>query len=347
MKLQKSTLAAAVAATLALGMSGQAAADIYAGSSLHIDELSIAFLDVNNTPALGGVTLNSYNFSTTNTAILNGVGIVGSASCSTSNSCGLTPVLDGPVANKTDGLTRTNNQTSGDGTLTWFTVGGGNWSNSDSIIYTSEITSNNASLTHTDQIAESNISSALSASASSEILSVTGFTFNFSVGSDPVAFALSFLADPDMRAQILNDLGNAQSTMAVSVSLTKDGTGGLGQPALQGLGWAPDGDILNNNCQVGGSVTCVEVDDDEKLNQTIGTSTNNTVSDYSYGPNVYGLVNYGIFASGLTAGNWTLTLKAQTSTNLTRIQQVPEPGMLALLGIGLAGLSFMTRRRKA
>ncbi len=343
--LKQTTLAAAVTSALALGMAGQAAADIYAGSSLAIDNLRIGFLASNGLggPAFTGVRLNQYNFSTVNTASINGVLAGSASSCGTGNPCGVSPVLDGGVANAPgSAFNRVNNQTGGDGTLTWFGFNtGSNWSNSDSIIYTSEITSNYASPSKTDQIAQSNISSAMSATASSEILSVTGLTFNFTISHPgPYAFSLVFNADSDMIAGIANSLGAAQATTGVTVSLTKDGTFGTG------LQWAPSGTLADANCFAGGGVSCTETADAENLNLTIGVSTNNsTATNASYGPNIAGFNPYGIFATGLSAGNWTLTLKAQTSTNLTRTQQVPEPGMLALLGIGLAGLGFMTRRR--
>ncbi|MEW6416487.1 MAG: EDSAP-1 family PEP-CTERM protein [Pseudomonadota bacterium] len=335
-------LTAAVTAALGMGFAGQAAATVYASSSLEITNLNIAFLDANNTPALTGVTVNSFTFTLTNTASLNGVPSISLASCSgspSSNTCGSTsPILDAAAVNASgSSVIRTNNQTSGDGTFTHFALDSGNWSNSDSVIYTSELT--NGSPTRTDQIAQTNITTATQGSANAQIQSVTGVTLSFTVSDPgPYSFSLAFAADNDMIAQILNDDGktfSAQADTQLSVTLNQN-TGGNAF-----VRWAPKGTTGNDCISVG--LTCSEVNDSEDLNLNVGTTVNNTMTTYSYGPNAEGSVPFGILVTGLGQGTYTLTLSALTSVAANR---VPEPATLALLGAGLAGLGFAGRRQR-
>lgn len=345
MNLNKSIIAASLSVAGLMSISLPAVADIFGGSSLEIDRLRIGFTNAAGADASANVTVNSFNFGSTNTAVLNGAGVITTASCSNTVACGAAPVLDAAAANAPgSSFNRSNNETGGspDGSLRWFGIGAGtNWSNSDSVIYTSEITSSGANPTKTAQIAEAKITSVASAQANSELTSNTSLTFVFNLGPNATNFSLSFLADPDMQARILNDLGIAQSTMAVSVNLSKDGVLGTG------LLWTPDGTVADN-CLDGGGVLCGESSDTQNLNVSLSTSTNNTAANHSFDPNanplLFGKTLFGINASGLTAGTWTLSLRGFVSTNLTR-QAVPEPGVLALLGIALAGMGIAGRRR--
>lgn len=342
MSIKQSTLAAAITAALALSVSQQASAYVYGVSSLNIDDLTITHG--------GNVTFTgaSFNFNLTNTAILNGVGTVTNATCTGAvpgtNNCGAAGLrLDAAAANAPGSapVIRLNNDPQANNLMHYGSVPAnlvGNWSNSDTVIYGAELLGDG--VTSANQIAESLITGNGSASANAEIKSTTGLTYVFTViGGGLGTLDLEFTADPDMLAAISGEpvgIYGAQANMNTSFTLTRDGGGVFAN-------WNPQGTAAED-CLASG-VTCTETADTEDLNINVGTSTNNDSEPHSYSPGVSGLGSFGIHMDGLTAGTYTLTLNALTSTLLTR-QAVPEPGMLALLGIGMVGLGMSMRRRK-
>ena len=337
MKTKLRMLAAGVSAAVMLGLSSQAAATVHAGSSLAISNLQIAIGQFDGqTIVPGGATVESFNFNLTNTATLGSVVEATGATCFKGGvgitACGASPTLDALEADL-GSINRVNNATGADGTLLWYALDGGDWANSDSVIKQAQLV--NGVPTATDQIAQSNITNIGNAASNSEIKSTTGFTFTFAV-TNTGELSLSFLADPDMIAQILGEPDAlALANMNVSFTLQQN-TGGSAF-----VRWAPEGTAANDCIAVSGA-TCVETADSEDLNLNVTTSANNTSATHSYDPNVAGLQRYGIFVTGLTAGTWTLGLNAVTSTLITR---VPEPGILSLMGLGLLGIGASQRRR--
>ena len=338
MKLKALAISTALLGGLA---AAPAQAFVYADSSLMISGLVITV-----TP--GGLLPRTFSFTNTNSAVLNGAGDFHSATCGgapgapgVTNDCspGVGPRLNPAAANAPGGSAAAFR---GNTDFTYKGPGGGlQFSNSASSIDRSELTLDGA--TAIRQIAESQLIGGLSASATADIQSVSGFTFSFTLAA-PGSLSLSFAANPDQFAQILEASGglfSAQSTLAASFKLQQD-TGGN-----QSASWAPRGtaanDCVASGTSGGSAIACTETNDSQDLNSTIGTTTNGTSAALSHGDVTFTL--FGITITGLGAGNYTLTLASNSKTQLRR-QVVPEPESLLLLGIGVAALGLGSRRRQ-
>jgi hypothetical protein len=186
----------------------------------------------------------------------------------------------------------------------------------------------------------------------------------------------TFAALPFLQAVIANEPlipRDATAGVSVKVALTRLNTNGTSTQVFQ---WLPNG-VTDANISGG-----VELQDGVDLNTSATTGFNNTTALHdptglgiqadissSYTPGNAGVVpvwdatnkrfysadtyptSWGLFGAGtnsLAAGDYSLKIEAFTTTNALRTPQreVPEPGTLALLGMGLAGLAGVTLKRR-
>lgn len=328
MNIKKTTLATALLGALSMGFAGQAAASVYAGSSLNLSGLSIGFVNAST----GAVITNlnpQFSFNVEDSATLNGSTQAFAAGCSSlATNCGISPVLKVPAANAPgSSVIRANNN------YALFGQNTGTFANSNAEISTAQLV--NGIPSSSLQVAESEVFGAGQGQASTNIQSNTTWTFSFTLPTT-ANMLLSFMANPEMKADVSlvppNVSGLAQSNMTANFTLNKQGA------PTQFVTWSPDG--VSGNVICVGTGACVETDP-ESLNETLGAGPGDSQVTHSLGT---GPSAYSLAIAGLNPGDYRLTLAGLTSVSVT---QVPEPGTLVLLGGALAALGFGGTRRRS
>jgi hypothetical protein len=323
-------------------VSGQAAARVYAGSLLELDNFSIVFGEGSPGDAGGtGVTSLGFNISTTNTAVLNSSPVITVGNCtgttipSFSNDCagvinaGQTWAPGASVAAPAEDSYAFFGPSNLDETF----------SRADSIINSAQVLG--AATTSTDNIAEAQvqtvIGAAQSANSNAEISSTTNFTQTFTVGG-PAFMVVDFDADPELQVEISSEAfpnATAEAEVVFTYIVSQDGTS-------NSVSWSPQGTVAND-CVVTGFavVTCVETDDGEDLNVPIQIGSIPSSDSYSVGG---GFSDFGIEIDSLPAGNYTISVTEFKTVNVTNGPGVPLPAPLSLIGLGLIGLAWARKR---
>jgi hypothetical protein len=343
MNIRKSSLTVAIAALMSVGLVGQAAAYTSAGSVIEYQNLQIV------TTGIPFQTVASFNFVTTNTATLNGDSGIDSDQCGgipfVGDTCNQAQ-WNGNVLDSTLITKGTTGHVEND-----FTLDGPNagtqYSYADSVIETAELTPvPGQNTTKASIIAETELLTTGGGNSLATIQSTTGFSFQFTVG-DSGTLTISFQADPDAYSASDNPgsiLTLAESSVAAVVTLTKN-------DQTASASWAPNGiespDDGTSGCSgLSGGVTCSDETDQESLNEKTGVTSDPAYDPYSM--DAQGTwSNFSITMNGLASGDWTFTLTTTVANSVTKIAGIPEPGIVMLLGMGMAGLAVARRRKKA
>ncbi|WP_308925521.1 EDSAP-1 family PEP-CTERM protein [Janthinobacterium sp. J1-1] len=322
MKLSRLKLLPAAAALALLCAAGGAQAGAYGYSYNNIFGLQL-------TPLTGSVTaLNSVTISRS-TATLNGVNVIQ----------GGVGFLDAPQAT-VGAVTKGQNDFTQQGPT-------GTYSRGDAQIVSTQFPPFPAGSTSTQavNVAEAHLDTAGTADASGRNGSTTGISVDFVVGSPTATLSFDFLAAPFMQVFLQPNVGlqsSATANLVVTFSIT-DAAGNIV------FNWTPDG-LLGSGI-FGGT----EAADSANLNTGLATNFLTSGNLLTFDPTGCGTPtgtgvgtacggSFSAVTNTLVAGNYTLVLNQVESVDLVK-QAVPEPGTLALLGLGLAGLCYANRRK--
>lgn len=323
MKLSQLKLLPACAALAMLCAAGGAQAGAYGYSYDNIFGLTI-------TNPTGVVTVASTTNISRSTATLNGVSVINGGSGS----------LDS-AQSAVGAVTKGQNDFTKQGPT-------GTYSRGDARIVSTQFPPFPAGATSTQavNVAEAHLDTAGTADASGRNGSTTGFSVTFVVGSPTATLAFNFLASPFMQVFLNNDVALGSSSTA-NLVVTFSITNALGATVFN---WAPDGAVGSG---ISGGT---ESNDAANLNTNLSTNFLTRGSLFTYDPTGCGAPTgtgigtacggtFSALTNALAAGSYTLTLNAVESVDLVKVAAVPEPGTLALLGLGLAGLCYASRRK--
>lgn len=308
-KLARNSIALATVAMLGAGLAGTAQAGSLAYSNLDI--LGIKFTDGNGNILVAGDTINVANFtnSTTNDATLDSV-----AGNDTNNSFGV-QVCQGPACGGVGGF----NEQAPIGTQHFaralsdlsgavVDLGGGAGGATARTVGETQLIQNDKG------IANSNIQLNAGFSFSLDQDTFVGFEFE----SDGAIHAMQ---NPDNNVPP----SNAQASVNFTITIIDD------NGALV-FSWSPDG--------VDGNAT-MAVDDDQdgiNLNDTLAAA----FAGQDFTRSLAG--SWSATSNGMLLAGVDYTLSINHTSDVQAIKEIPEPGSLALLGLGFAALGFRLRK---
>lgn len=354
-------LATAVTLALGVGWAGQVSAGVYAGSSLDLRNLQIVILEGDQSTPIGLNNFGQFDFNVTNTATLTpnvpGAVIAPGGACLGNAAGGTTtcaPSSSGAVL--APGPADINGGRTAGATEFAFLgpngdAGGVDYGSASGIIVTSAIVDVANGLvvpaigpTETRQIAEAELNSKETASGNADIGSTTSINVSFVI-SGPGFVAIQFEADPSLLAQIDDSTASgatSSANMRFSLKLSEDS----GPNEFEWLPTLVTGGACTTNVSSVG-IGCISEVVAENLNgQVTASNTPFSQDEASRLGSDVGFQAYSLFVGGLTAGAYTLSINEFTNANVTRAQ-VPEPGTLFLLGVGLiATFGGSVRRQK-